>query len=110
MSFDDDIHRYEAEDALERFIEEQLREIAEAPVIAYLSKYGDAIEERIRNCISEAAALRKAGFWGASLIRSSAAIEIAMSFFVRQLGSVAYQKSANGAYSGRPRFIAGNFA
>lgn len=82
MSFDDDIQRYEEEEALERFLEEQLREIAEAPVIAYLSKYGDAIEERIRNCINEAAALRKARFWGASLIRSAAAIEITIRFLI----------------------------
>lgn len=82
MSSYDDIQRYEAEEAMERFLEEQLREIAEAPVFTYLSKYGDAIEERIRLCIEEATALSKAEFWGASLIRSAAAIEIAIRFFL----------------------------
>ena len=82
MSAYDDIQRYQEEEAMERFIEDQLREIAEAPVFAYLSKYGDAIEERIRHCIEEATALREAAFWGAALIRSAAAIEIAIRFFL----------------------------
>ena len=80
-SYDDDIQGYE-EEAMERFLEEQLREIAEAPVITYLSKYGDAIEERIRQCIEEATALTKNGFWGASLIRSTVAIEIVIRYFL----------------------------
>lgn len=82
MSSYDDIQRYEAEEAMEKFLEEQLREIAEAPVFTYLSRHGDAIEERIQLCIEEATALSKAGFWGASLIRSAAAIEIAIRFFL----------------------------
>ncbi|MFZ3136376.1 MAG: hypothetical protein WA126_03170 [Thermodesulfovibrionales bacterium] len=82
MSAYDDVQRYQEEEAMERFIEEQLREIAEAPVFSYLSKYGDAIEERIRYCIEEATALRKEGFWGAALIRSAAAIEIAIRFYL----------------------------
>lgn len=82
MSAYDDIQRYQEEEAMERFIDEQLREIAEAPVFAYLSKYGDAIEERIRHCIEEATALRETAFWGAALIRSAAAIEITIRFFL----------------------------
>jgi len=82
FDYDDDYQRYQEEEALEKFIEEQLREIAEAPVFAYLSKYGDAIEERIRKCIEEATALREARFWGAALIRSAAAIEITIRFFL----------------------------
>ncbi len=62
MSAYDDIQRYQEEEAMERFIEDQLREIAEAPVFAYLSKYGDAIEARIRHCVEEATALREAKF------------------------------------------------
>ena len=82
MSAFDDIQRYEEEEAMERFLAEQLRDIAEAPVFTYLSKYGDAIEDRIGQCIIEATALRKAGFWGASLIRTAAAIEITIRFFI----------------------------
>ena len=82
MSAYDDYQRYQEEEAMERLKEEHLREIAEAPVFAYLSKYGDAIEERIRHCVAEATELRKAGFWGAALIRSAAAIEITIRFFL----------------------------
>lgn len=82
MSAYDDIQRYQEEEAIERFIEEQLRELAEAPVFAYLSKYGDAIEARIQLCIEEATELRNAGFFGAALIRSAAAIEIAIRFYL----------------------------
>lgn len=82
MSVFDDIQRYEEEEAMERFLSEQLRELAEAPVFSYLSKYGDAIEERIRHCIEEATTLRNAGYWGASLIRTAAAIEITIRFFI----------------------------
>ncbi len=82
MFDDDDYYEYQQEAALEKFLEEQLREIAEAPVFAYLSKYGDAIEERIRKCSDEAAALREAHFWGAALIRSAAAIELTIRFFL----------------------------
>lgn len=82
MSAYDDYQRYQEEEAMERFREEHLREITEAPVFAHLSKYGDAIEERIRHCIAEATELRKEGFWGAALIRSAAAIEITIRFFL----------------------------
>lgn len=70
MSAYDDSHRYWEEDA------------SEAPVFVYLTKYGDAIEERIRRCSEEATALRCAGYWGAALIRSAAAIEITIIFFL----------------------------
>ena len=48
MSAHDDRSRYEEEEAMERFIEEQLRQMSESPVIYYLARYGDAIEERVR--------------------------------------------------------------
>lgn len=82
FDYDDDYQRYQEEEALEKYVEEQLREIAETPVFAYLSKYGDAIEGRIQKCIEEATALREARFWGAALIRSAAAIEITIRFFL----------------------------
>lgn len=82
MFDDDDYERYRQEEALEKYVEEQLREITEAPVFAYLSKYGDSIEERIQKCIEEATALRAATFWGAALIRSAAAIEITIRFYL----------------------------
>lgn len=81
MSAHDDID-YLQEEAFNKFLEEQLLEIASSPVFAYLAKHGDAIEERVRCCIEEATALRNAGFFGAALIRSAAAIEISIRFFL----------------------------
>jgi hypothetical protein len=82
MSSYDDYLDYQQEEGLEQFLEEQLRELAEAPVFAYLARFGDAIEERVQLCIKEAAQLREAEFSGAGLIRSAAGIEITIRFFL----------------------------
>lgn len=82
MSAYEDIDRYQEEEAMERFIEEQLRQLSEEPVIYYLARYGDAIEERVQRCRGEAAALSAAGFHGAALVRLAAAIEITIRFFL----------------------------
>jgi hypothetical protein len=47
MSAYDDRGRYEEQEAMERFLAEQLREMAEGPVIYYLARNGDAIEKRV---------------------------------------------------------------
>ena len=67
---------------MERFIEDQLRHISETPVIYYLARYGDAIEERVQHCRTEACELASAGFHGAALVRLAAAIEITIRFFL----------------------------
>lgn len=82
MSAYDDESRYEEEDAMERFIEQQLRQMSESPVIYYLARFGDAIEERVQRCRTEAGELAAAGFHGAALVRSAAAIEITIRFFL----------------------------
>jgi hypothetical protein len=64
------------------FVEEQLRSLAEDPVIEYLGQNGDAIQERVDRCASEAAALHSAGFHGAALVRATAGIEIVIKFFL----------------------------
>src|SRR6266705_3600886 len=84
MSAHDDDLRYREEEALERFLQEQLREMAEAPVFAYLARFGDAIEGRVQLCAIEAAQLRDANFFGAALVRSATGIEIAIRFFLVQ--------------------------
>ena len=66
MSAYDDRGRYEEEEAMERFIEEQLRQMSEGPVIYYLARYGDAIEERVQRCRTEADELSATGFHGAA--------------------------------------------
>ena len=67
---------------MQEFLDAHLQEIAEAPVIAYLAKYGDAIQERVDACANGAARLSAAGFPGAALIRASAGLEIAVRFFL----------------------------
>ena len=77
-----DEDEWRQDEAMQDFLDEQLRELTEAPVIAYLAKYGDAIQERVDRCRAESAALVKAGFNGASLARAAAGLEIAVRFFL----------------------------
>ena len=67
---------------MEAFVEEQLRQLSEGPVIYYLARYGDAIEERVQGCRKEAGELAAAGFHGAALVRLASAIEITIRFFL----------------------------
>ncbi|MBI3697340.1 MAG: hypothetical protein HY238_21195 [Acidobacteria bacterium] len=76
--YEDDIQ----DEWLSKYIEEELRQLAEAPAFDYLAHHGDAIEERVRNCLTEAHSLRDAGFPGAGLVRATAGIEIAIRFFL----------------------------
>jgi hypothetical protein len=82
MSFEDDYDYYRQDEALANYIEEHLRSLAEGFAFSYLAHNGDAIEERVRNCLAEARALKQAGFSGASLARAAAGIEITIRFFL----------------------------
>src|SRR5207249_9281045 len=42
---------------LSKYVDEELQRLAEAPVFDYLAHYGDAIEDRVRACVSDARAL-----------------------------------------------------
>ena len=54
----------------------------EGAVFAYLTRFGDSVQERLDVCRQEAAALCEAGFWGAALIRAAAGIELTVKFFL----------------------------
>src|SRR6266567_760274 len=82
MSAYEDYDDYLQDEALSKFIDDELRRVAEAPVFQYLALYGDAIEERVRKCLSEASSLLTAGFEGAALVRAAAGIEIVIRFFL----------------------------
>jgi hypothetical protein len=82
MSAYDDRDRYAYEEGMESFLDEQLRQLSESPVIYYLARFGDAIEERVERCRVEADALTAAGFHGAALVCLAAAIEITIRFFL----------------------------
>lgn len=82
MPWDDHESDYEREAAMEEFLNEELRRIAEEPVFYYLACYGDAIEARVRRCHDQAQNLIEAGFFGAALVRAAAGIEITIRFFL----------------------------
>jgi hypothetical protein len=73
---------YEQEAAMEAFIEEELRRIAEEPVFYYLAVFGDAIEARVQLCLAQAQDLRGSGYYGAALTRAASGIEVAIRFFL----------------------------
>jgi hypothetical protein len=80
MSMDE--YECAAEAELGSQLDSQLRGLGEEPAIQYLGTNGDAVEQRVRNCMEEALALRKVGFYGASVIRSVAGFEVAIRFFL----------------------------
>lgn len=83
MSCDEeDRYRYEQEAAMEAFLEEELRRIAEEPVFGYLAVHGDAIEGRVKRCLAEAEALTRGGYHGAALTRAASGIEVTIRFFL----------------------------
>lgn len=79
----DDYDGYYAEEAaMEEFLENSINEIAKDNVRWYLGTYGDAVEERVRQCVKEAKKLFKLNFWGPSLTLSVTAIEILIRYMV----------------------------
>ncbi len=78
----DDYHRYQQEDAMGAYLEEELRRIAEEPVFAYLAVHGDAIEARVKRCLGQAQALSGSGSHGAALTRAASGIEVTIRFFL----------------------------
>ena len=53
MSAEDDRYYYEQEAAIEAFLKESLKDISEDNIRHYLGSYGDAIEERIGECLMQ---------------------------------------------------------
>lgn len=73
---------YEQEAAMEAFIEEEMKRIAEEPVFNYLAVFGDAIEARVNLCITQAQNLSDSGHYGAALTRAASGIEVTIRFFL----------------------------
>ena len=82
MSGYDDYHLYQQEAAMEEFLEEELRRIAEEPVFSYLAVYGDAIEARVKRCLTQAQSLNNSGYHGVALTRAASGIEVTIRFFL----------------------------
>lgn len=78
----DDPFELERDAAIAEFIENSVTEIAYDNVRIYLGTYGDAVEERVGQCILEAKKMIELEFWGPSLTLSITAIEITIRFMV----------------------------
>lgn len=78
----DDRLELERDAAMVEFIENSLEEIAQDNVRDYLGTYGDAVEERVRQCVVEAKKLLESNFCGPSLTLSVTAIEIILRFMI----------------------------
>jgi hypothetical protein len=77
MSAEDDRYYYEQEAALEAFLEGSLQNISADNMRAYLGTYGDAIEERVRECLRQSKELFNLNYYAQSLTGSLTAIECA---------------------------------
>lgn len=82
MSVEDDRYYYEQEAAMEAFLEESLRNISEENVRWYLGTYGDAIEERVKECLRQAKELHDQKYYGPSIILSTTANEIIIRYML----------------------------
>lgn len=73
---------YEREQYEQLLIKEHLKELVKGPAHRYLATFGDAVENRVLECIDEATRLNLAGFPGAALTRAITAIEILIRHFL----------------------------
>jgi hypothetical protein len=80
MSMTED--EYRMDEFLDEFVQRELRQLSEAPAYQYLATYGDAIEARVRVCVTQARQLVEAGHPGAALVRAAAGIEVIIRFFL----------------------------
>ena len=78
----DDPLDLERDAAMAEFIENSVAQIAQDSVQRYLGTYGDAIEERVEQCVEDAKKLLELNFWGPSLTLSVTAIEIIIRFMI----------------------------
>ena len=67
---------------LQKLFEEDLKDQSRAAVKAYLGRYGDAIDERVKASLVEANALLKHGHFGPALCAAAIAIELMIRFML----------------------------
>lgn len=82
MSAEDDRNYYEQEVAIEAFLKESLREISEDNIRHYLGSYGDAIEERIAECLKQGEELLNLNYYGQSITNAFTAIELIIRYLL----------------------------
>jgi hypothetical protein len=73
----------DADDSYRRKVfEDTLRTLRDDSARDVLASLGDAVEERIRRCLSDAAKLREHGFFGPAVISTVTAIELVFRFLL----------------------------
>jgi hypothetical protein len=82
MSIDDDEYWYRQDEAMALFAEETLRETSRSATRSYLGEYGDAIEQRVLENISEAETLLTKGHPSAAIVHAATALEISIRFLI----------------------------
>jgi hypothetical protein len=74
---------YDEEDySVEAYLEDALKSISEDNARAYLGVYGDAIEERVQECLKQAEELLAAGYNGPALVLAAISIELMIRFML----------------------------
>jgi hypothetical protein len=69
-------------DGLEEIFQEGLKSQAKEAVKSYLGRYGDAVDQRVLACITEAKVLLKHGHFGPSLCAAAIAVELMIRFML----------------------------
>lgn len=82
MSAEDDRYYYEQEAAIEAFLKESLKDISEDNIRHYLGSYGDAIEERIGECLMQGEELFNLNYYGQSIANAFTAIELIIRYLL----------------------------
>jgi hypothetical protein len=69
-------------DGLEQLFQEGLKSQAKEAVKSYLGRYGDAVDQRVLACITEAKVLLQHGHFGPSLCAAAIAVELMIRFML----------------------------
>ena len=80
----DDYSYYQDEAAHDAFIQGTLRDISEDSVRSYLGQNGDAVDERVLDCIKQANELHRAGFLQAAVVSATIGIELIVRYLLIQ--------------------------
>ncbi|MFZ5862069.1 MAG: hypothetical protein ACOYXR_04385 [Nitrospirota bacterium] len=74
---------YDEEDySAEAYLDDALKSISEDNTRAYLGVYGDAIEERVQDCLKQAEELLSTGYNGPALALAATAVELMIRFML----------------------------
>lgn len=89
----DDAEYYAQEAAMEEFIDKEIVKISIENIRNYLGQNGDAIDFRVKSCLTQADGLKEKGYDQSSFIMYSIAIEIIVRYFlIRPLMQGAFLK------------------